>query len=150
MARTATLIKYLFMSFVILTGGIVSTANAVNYIVPGPGPDTFPTIQAALNDPAVGSAPGDYITVKGNTVMNPTVYFEHDIDFNGKNVTVRTGNSTGLLIKLFRTFIIFFTIMSLLRLLRLLRKRLLSLRLLRLILLRLLRLSSSALRWLLL
>jgi hypothetical protein len=92
MARTETLIKYLFLGFVILTGGIVSTANAVNYIVGAP-PSDFLTIQAALNSPAVINM--DIITVKGNP-MNPTVYMEHDIDFNSKNVTLRTGDATGL------------------------------------------------------
>ncbi len=47
MARTGTLIKYLFLGFVILTGGIASTANALNWIVPGPFP--FDTIQNAID-----------------------------------------------------------------------------------------------------
>ncbi|MHC4653874.1 MAG: hypothetical protein ACYS91_02525 [Planctomycetota bacterium] len=97
MARTATLIKYLFLGFVILTGGIVSTANAFNYIVPGPGPGTFPTIQAAIDDPGV--VDWDIITVKGDPIT-PIVYSGagfFNVDFKGKDVTVRTGNSTGLI-----------------------------------------------------
>ena len=93
MTRTAALIKYLFLGFFILTGGIVSTANAIPYIV-GTPPSDFLTIQAALDSPGVLNM--DIITVKGDPVT-PIVYYEHDIDFNGKNVTVRKGDSTGLI-----------------------------------------------------
>lgn len=92
MARTATLIKYLFMSFVILTGGIVSTANA--WIVGAP-PSDFLTIQAAIDSPAVIDM--DYITLKGNPIT-PIVYSGagfYNVDFGGKNVIVRAGDAFG-------------------------------------------------------
>ena len=96
MARTGTLIKYPLMVFVILAGGIVSTANAFNWIVGAP-PSDFLTIQAALDSPLVDD--WDIITVKGNPI-NPIVYSGAgflNIDFRGKKVIVRTGDSTGLL-----------------------------------------------------
>ena len=95
MARTATLIKYLFLGFIILTGGIVSTANASFWIVPGGPPTGFPNIQAALNDPCVIDF--DTITVLGNP-FTPTVYSGpgfFDVDFNGKDVTVQAGGVGG-------------------------------------------------------
>jgi hypothetical protein len=84
MARTATLLKYLFVGFVVLAGGIVSTADA--WTVPG----DFPTIQAAIDSPSVGN--GDTITVAGNTTT-PIVYSGagfYNVNFNGKNVTVQS------------------------------------------------------------
>jgi|GEM_PF-6578893 len=90
MARTATLIKYLFVGFFVLAGGIVSTANGASWSVPGPGPSTFSTIQAAIDSPLVNS--GDIITVAGNTTT-PIVYSGagfYNVDFKGKNVTVQS------------------------------------------------------------
>jgi hypothetical protein len=92
MARTRTLIKHLFLGFVILTAGIASTANALNWIVPGPGPMTFNNIQAAIDSIAV--VDGDYITVKGNPLPYSGAGF-YNVDFKGKNVTVRAGDASG-------------------------------------------------------
>ena len=92
MARIAALIKYLFLGFVILTGGIVSTADAFDWFVP----TDFPTIQDALDNPSVTDS--NIITVIGNPMI-PTVYLEHDIDFNNKNVRVQTGNVFGAYVR---------------------------------------------------
>lgn len=92
MARTGTFIKYLFLGFVILTGGIASTANA--WIVGAP-PSDFLTIQAAIDSNAVSNM--DYITVKGN-LISPNIYSGkgfYNVDFKGKNVTVRAGDAFG-------------------------------------------------------
>jgi hypothetical protein len=93
MARTATLIKYLLMGFIILAGGIASTANAADYIVPGVLPTGYPDIQAAIN----ASVDGDTITVIGNPIT-PIVYSGpgfYNVDFRGKNVWVRSGDAAG-------------------------------------------------------
>ena len=90
MARTATLIKYLFLGFVILAGGIVSTADAASWNVPS----DFPTIQAAIDSPAVRD--WDTITVEGDPFI-PIVYSGpgfYNVDFKGKDVTVQTGDGT--------------------------------------------------------
>ncbi|MHC4109728.1 MAG: dockerin type I domain-containing protein [Planctomycetota bacterium] len=95
MARTATFIKYLFLGFVILTGGIASTANAANWIVPGPGIGTFSTIQEAIDDPSVNDM--DFITLRGN-LITPNIYSGagfYNVDFKGKDVTVRAGDASG-------------------------------------------------------
>jgi hypothetical protein len=87
MTRPSTLIKYLFLGFFILTGGIVSTADA--WTVPG----DFPTIQAAIDDPCV--FPGNTITVIGNPIA-PPVYSGpgfYNVDFNGKDLVVQTGDA---------------------------------------------------------
>jgi len=89
MAKSAIQIKHLFLGLFILTGGILSTADA--WIVPGAPPTGFPTIQAAIDSNAVSD--GDTITVLGNP-MTPTTYYEFDIDFKGKNITVQTGDAT--------------------------------------------------------
>jgi hypothetical protein len=91
MARSANLIKYMFLGCIILTGGIVSTADAADLFVPGVAPPWYPTIQAAIN----ASSNGDRITVMRNP-MTPLVYWEHDIDFGSKEVTLQTGNAMGL------------------------------------------------------
>jgi len=86
MVRTATLLKYLFVGFVVLAGGIVSTADAFFWFVPA----DFPTIQAAIDSSSVVN--GDTITVAGNTTT-PIVYSGagfFNVDFKGKNVTVQT------------------------------------------------------------
>lgn len=91
MVKPATQIKYLFLGFIILTGGIVSTADAFNWLVP----INFPDIQTALDSPAVVAA--DTITVIGNP-LTPFVYSGpgfRDVDFNGKLVTVQTGDVAG-------------------------------------------------------
>jgi len=95
MAKTTTLIKYVFPGFIILIGGIVSTADASYWIVPGGPPTGFPNIQAALNDPCVIDF--DTITVLGNP-FTPIVYSGpgfYDVDFNGKNVTLQAGGVGG-------------------------------------------------------
>ncbi len=88
MARTATLIKYLFLGFVILAGGIVSTADAADWDVPG----DFLTIKEAVDSPAV--IDGDTINVFGDPIT-PTVYKEYDINFNGKNLILQTVDTNG-------------------------------------------------------
>jgi hypothetical protein len=95
MARPANLIKYLFLGFVILTVGIVSTADALNFFVPGAFPTGFPNIQAAIDDPLVNDS--DTIIVLGNPVI-PIVYSGngfYNVDFKGKNVTVKPGDASG-------------------------------------------------------
>ncbi len=94
MARTGTLIKYPLIVFVILSGGIASTANAFNWIV-GLPPSDFTTIQAALNFPGVLDR--DYITLKGNPIT-PNIYSGvgfYNVDFGNKNVIVRAGDVSG-------------------------------------------------------
>ena len=93
MAGSANLIKYLFLCFVILTGGIASTADAASWFVPGGPPTGFPDIQAAIN----ASSDGDDITVIGNPAAPPTYsgpgFF--NVDFNGKDIMVQTGIALG-------------------------------------------------------
>ena len=92
MARPSTLIKYSLMVFVILGCGIVSTANAWDVNVPG----DFFTIQAAIDSPAVSDT--DTVTVLGGTVAAPITYSgpgNYNIDFNGKSIILRTGDSLG-------------------------------------------------------
>jgi len=91
MAKPATQIKHLFLVFLILTAGIVSTADAFNWLVP----IDFPDIQAALDSPAVIDS--DTITVIGNPLI-PIVYSGPgflNVDFNGKLVTVQAGDAAG-------------------------------------------------------
>ena len=93
MARPSTLFKYHLMAFVILGCGIISTADAwwdVN--VPG----DFANIQAAIDSPAVTD--GDTVTILGGTPALPITYTgpgNFNIDFRGKNIIVRTGDSLG-------------------------------------------------------
>ncbi|MBW8041130.1 MAG: hypothetical protein FVQ85_14160 [Planctomycetes bacterium] len=92
MSENSTLIKYLLLAFVILTGGMVSTADAVNWSVPG----DFSNIQAAIDSPLVIDF--DTITVIGNTVI-PNVYSGNgffNVDFKGKDITVQPGNVGGI------------------------------------------------------
>jgi len=90
MTRTAALIKYLFLGFVILTGGIVSTANAADLFVPGVPPTGFSNIQAAIN----ASSNGDKITVISNPVPYSGPGF-FNVDFSGKNVILQPGDAAG-------------------------------------------------------
>ena len=83
MARTATLIKCLFVGFFVLAGGIVSTSNGAIIPVPPGG-----NIQAAINS----SSNGDTISVAGNT-STPVVFSgpgNSNIDFGGKNIIVQS------------------------------------------------------------
>jgi hypothetical protein len=89
MAKTAIFIKYLLLGFVVLTGGLVSTADALNLYVPGAVPPWYPTIQAAIN----ASIDGDIITVIGPATYSGTGFF--NVDFNGKDVTVQSGDAAG-------------------------------------------------------
>jgi len=74
---------------------LLSLASTVHaWIVPGAPPTGFPTIQAAIDYPAVSD--GDTITVIGNPAT-PIVYSGpgfYNIDFKGKNLTVQTGDAT--------------------------------------------------------
>jgi len=85
MARTATLINYLFLGFFIQVIGILSTANAAPVFVPAGG-----SIQAAIDDPCVVA--GDTITVAGDPIV-PIVFTgpgNYNIDFKGKNVMLQS------------------------------------------------------------
>ncbi len=90
MAKKATFIKYLFLGFIVLTGSIVSTAQAAPLFVPGAVPPYYPNIQAAIN----ASINGDIITVIGPATYSGTGFF--NVDFNGKDVTVQAGNAAGI------------------------------------------------------
>lgn len=93
MAKPTTKIKYLLLNFLILTAGIVSTADAANLTVPGAPP--LDTLQNAIDSNLVND--GDTITVVGNP-LTPIVYSGpgfYNVDFNGKNITVRAGDITG-------------------------------------------------------
>jgi len=85
MARTATLLKYLFVGFFVLAGGIVYTANGAVINVPAGG-----NIQAAINS----SSNGDTISVAGSSNPSTPVVFSgpgnFNIDFVGKNITVQS------------------------------------------------------------
>ena len=95
MAGSANLIKYMFLGFVILTGGIVSTADAVDWFVP----TDFVDIQSAIDSPLVNPATFDTINVLGDP-FNPQAHVYsgpgfRNVDFKGKNVTVRGVNGAG-------------------------------------------------------
>lgn len=89
MARTTTFTKYLFLGFVVLTGGMVSTADATDWYVPGPPPTGFNTIQDAIDSGAVVDS--DTIIVISSPIPYSGPGF-FNVDFKGKNVTVQPGN----------------------------------------------------------
>ncbi|MHC4694708.1 MAG: hypothetical protein ACYS67_18365, partial [Planctomycetota bacterium] len=90
MAKTATFIKYLFLGFIVLTGGMVSTAEAANLFVPGSPAPWYPDIQTAIN----ASTDGDVITVISDPIPYSGAGF-FNVDFNGKDVTVQAGDAAG-------------------------------------------------------
>jgi len=81
MTRTATLLKYLSLGFVIQVAGIVSTANADIFISPGD------SIQGAIDSAIVGI---DTIWASPGTYSGAGPGGNYDIDFKGKNVTVQS------------------------------------------------------------
>jgi len=81
MPKKSTLIKYLYVAFVIQVSAIATPATAAILTVPVP----YSTIQEAIND-AVG---GDEIVVSDGPYTGPGNY---NIDTNGKAITVRSQN----------------------------------------------------------
>ncbi|MFN8549582.1 MAG: hypothetical protein U0527_16820, partial [Candidatus Eisenbacteria bacterium] len=69
-----------------------ATARAANWVINSTGiGDDFPNIQAAINSASVVA--GDYILLKDGTYTGPG---NRDVNFQGKNVTVKSQNGNPL------------------------------------------------------